>query len=335
MRPLYICLATDNNYIPLASVAIESIMENNKECKEIEFFILDVGITENGKNILKTQVEKENRKIFFLDVSKQIEEIEKLGAISQGNYKSYAAYARFFAIDLLPKYIDKILYVDCDTCNCGKLNELFTIDLKENVLGAVIDILPDFHKKSIDFLEDDLYFNSGVLLFNCKEWKENKILEKIKKHLVNVNNKYSFHDQDIINIICKNKILPLSPKYMVFLPEYTWRKKGILKLTNLKENTYYSDTELMEAVKNPIIIHYVDGIFGRPWYKKNKGKYDKYWKKYMKKTPYADNYPYITKERTIKHKLFERCYNILPKNLIIYINKTRKNEILKKRENLL
>lgn len=332
MRPLYICLATDNNYVPLASVAIQSIIESNVQCNEIEFYILDSGIEEEKKEKIVDQVRKARRKIHFIKVLEEIKKIEELGVKAQGKYKSFAAYARFFAIDFLPDYVDKILYVDCDTCNCDGLDELFNIDLKENVLGAVIDILPSWHKINIGFSENDLYFNTGVLLFDCDNWRKYKILDKIKEHLIKVNSRYSFHDQDIINIVCKNKIFPLPPKYMVFLPEYTWGKKGIIKLSNLNGHTYYSNTELKEAVKNPHIIHYVDGIFGRPWYENNKGKYDYYWIKYMKNSSYSNNFPYIPRKRSKKHILFEKCYDIVPKSIIIMINKNRKNKILRKRE---
>lgn len=332
MRPLYICLAMDDNYVPLASVAIESILSNNKEAKEIEFFILDSGITEKNKDVLRKQIQKANRKINFYNVSTELKVIEDSGANSQGQYNSYACYARFFIIDKLPQYVDKILYVDCDTCMCDSVDELFEIDLENNILGAVLDILPNFHKKCIKFNDRDKYFNTGVLLFNCQIWKDEKILNKIKDILMSEKNTYSFHDQDIINIVCKNRIKILPPRYMVFLPEYLWGKKNLIKLTDLSEHTYYEDKDLAEAVKYPCIIHYVSNLFGRPWFVNNHGKYDAIWNKYVQSSPFADNYPYIYKKKSIKHRIFIRCYYILPKNIFISIYKKRRNKILLKRE---
>lgn len=332
MRPIYICLAMDDNYVPLGSVAIESLLFNNKEAKDIEFFILDSGISEDNKIILKKQIESKNRKVKFYSVLEELKEVEKLGANSQGQFKSFASYARFFVIDKLPTYVDKILYLDCDTCVCDSLTKLFEIDLKENILGAVIDILPNFHKKNINFNNNDKYFNAGVLLFNCKEWKNEKVLQKIKKILLSKNNTYSFHDQDIINITCKDKILTLSPRYMVFLPEYTWGEKNLLYLTDLSKNTFYNQKELDLAAKNPCIIHFVSGLFGRPWFVNNKGKYDDIWKQYLKKCPFADNYPYIYKKISIKHIMFIIIYELIPKRIFVKLFKIRRNKVLKKRE---
>lgn len=332
MRPIYICLAMDDNYIPLASVAIESILINNANAKGIEFFILDGGISESNKELLKKQIEKYNRKINFCNVMNELKRIKESGANSQGQYNSYACYARFFIIDKLPKYVDKILYLDCDTCVCKSIEDLFEIDLENDILGAVLDILPNFHKKYINFNVDDKYFNSGVLLFNCKKWIEERISSKIEEILISNKNTYSFHDQDIINIVCKNRIKILPPSYMAFLPEYSWGKKNLIRLTELSEEAFYDEQELIEAANSPCIIHYVNSLFGRPWFLNNKGEYDYVWNKYMKKSPFADNYPYIDRKVSIKHKIFIIGYRILPKSIFVKIFKKRRNKILLKRE---
>ena len=60
MSSIYICLATDNNYVQLASVALESILENNEFVDNIEFFILDSGINKNNKDIIRNQIENKS-----------------------------------------------------------------------------------------------------------------------------------------------------------------------------------------------------------------------------------------------------------------------------------
>lgn len=332
MRPIYVCMATDENYVPLASVAISSLLESNKKASQIEIFLLDSGITEMSKLVLKKQVQKYNRKIHFISVLSELEELKRIGTNAQGSNKSYAAYARFFVINNLPDYVDKLLYVDCDVCICEELYELFEMNLENWWIGAVIDILPNFHKRAIDFKQYNLYFNSGVLLFNCKEWKKNNVLQLIKQHLLTVGCKYSFHDQDIINLVCKEKIYVLPPKYMVFLPEYTWGRKGILQLSELDENTYYRENELKEACDNPVIIHYVDSILGRPWYRGCNSVYFNPWNKALKKSPFNKNFPYIDKKFSYAHLLLRKIYFIFPKNLFIEIHKKRKNKVLLERE---
>lgn len=331
-RPIYVCLATDNNYVPLASVAMVSLLVNNKDTDELEIFILDSGISDENKEKLEKLVYEYSRRITFLDVSKNIEELQEKGVKAQGQYQSFASYARFFAIDQLPEYVDKLLYVDCDTCICESLQDLFNTDLTDCVIGAVVDILPNFHKHSINFKDEDLYFNAGVILFDCENWRNQNILIKIQDHLCNVRSKYSFHDQDIINIICKEKIYPLEPKYMVFLPEYTWGKNGIIQLTDLNKLAYYEDEDIKKASRNPVIIHYVDNILGRPWHENNTNNYGVIWYEYLKKTPYKEEFKFLKRNHSLGHKLLRISYRFLPRKYFIAIHKNRKDKVLKNRE---
>lgn len=331
MRPIYVCLASDDNYVQLASVAIASIIKSNIQ-DPIEFFFLDSGLCSENKEILKKQVEEKNKKITFVSVLSELENLKKLGANAQGRYQSFAAYARFYVIDKLPDYVDKLLYVDCDTCMCSSLQELFEDDLQGNWLGAVIDILPDFHKKAIEFDEKDLYFNSGVLLFNVIKWRENDVLRKIEAHIAFQKCRYSFHDQDIINIVCKGKIKRLNPRYMVFLPEYSWGVSRILQLTDLRVDAYYSDDEIKEAAENPCIIHYVESIFGRPWYKACHSRCFDRWLQALAESPFADSFRYTDKKISLKHRMLEMAYYIMPKKSFISLYKKRKNMVLLRRE---
>ena len=333
MKNIYICLAMDDNYAQLASVSIQSILENNGNMK-IEFFLLDSGISKENKDVLTKQICDCGQKVQFYNVSEDINRLSQMGLNPQGAFKSFAAYSRFFLIDKLPEYVDRILYLDCDTCVVNNMEELFNVDLEDNVIGAIIDILPDFHKKSIGFGSSDIYYNSGVLLFNCAEWKKGKYLDKITNLLVNEKVKYSFHDQDIINIVCKDRIKTLHPKYMVFVPDYSWGVKWLLRLTELNVSTYYTKEEIESASKTPVIIHYVESIMGRPWFTGNNFKLYNDWHYYLDKCPYKDNYKYYNKASSFGHKVLEKTYLYLPHFISLYVYKRRKYKVLRRRENI-
>lgn len=331
MRPIYVCLATDDNYAQLASVAIASVVRSNMQ-SPIEFFILDSGICYKNKEILKKQVKDKGKEISFISVHDKLENLKKIGVNSQGRYQSFAAYARFYVIDILPNYVDRLLYIDCDTCVCESLQGLFEINLQDNWLGAVVDILPNFHKKALGFNDSDLYFNSGVLLFSVEKWKENDVLKRIEEHMTRGKCQYSFHDQDIINIICKGHIQAIDPCYMAFLPEYSWGVKGILQLTNLSKEAYYTEKQIANAVEKPYIIHYVETIFGRPWYKSCKSHYFENWFNALKDSPFAESFEYVKKKISFKHRILEIAYYIIPRGCFIALYKKRKDKVLLERE---
>lgn len=300
-RPIYICLAADDNYSQLAEVAMVSVLDNNIDAPEIEFYLLDSGIKKQNKLSIQKTVEKYGRKIHFIDVSQKLEDIRKSGIISQSIYNSFGAYARFFIVSYLPAYIDKILYIDCDVCANASLEELFNLELGDYVVGAVQDILPSSHNVHIGFKSQDKYFCSGVLLINVNKWKEEKIEKLLIEHINNIRSVYSYHDQDLINIVCKYKIYTLEPKYMVFFPEYEWGAKVLTRLSGLKN--YYSNSELKTAVSNPVLIHYVDCIFGRPWNKGNYNSKSKIWENYKEKINGSSDFIYRENDFSFKHKL--------------------------------
>lgn len=331
MRPIYICLASDNNYIQLATIAITSVFEKNKDAVEIEIYILDGGINKKSTDIINSLAKQYNRKIIFIDITDKLKILKNMNVNSQGKFGSYAAYSRFFIADELPEYVDKILYIDCDTCITDSLNELFNINMSGYALGGILDILPEFHKRYLGFNIRDNYYNSGVLLFNCQEWIKGKYLQKILNHIQNINSIYSFHDQDLINIVCKGKIMTLEPKYMVFYPEYTWGEKKIRWLNDFTAE-YYSEIKLKEACEKPVIIHYVDSILGRPWYEDNINSYSKYWDEMKAISPYAETFNKINRHNSIRHKILRIIYKYISLNVFCIIHKYRRNSLLIERE---
>ena len=155
---------------------------------------------------------------------------------------------------------DKAIYIDGDTLVCSDLQEMWNINLDNNLCGGVVDhthnryhYLKNFNKSS------DVYINSGVLLLNCKAWRnELNINNDIKKYCRTMGkNNFIYADQDIINVVCGGRILKLPLKFM-FYP-ITWN-------SNMESREYfkiyYSDEEIKEY-KNPVIIHYLGDK--KPW----------------------------------------------------------------------
>ena len=109
--------------------------------------------------------------------------------------------------------IDKCVYIDGDTLIVKDLSELFNINLEENYIGGILDIRSTRSFKNGICCNN--YINSGVALLNLKKIreddKEKELLQKVKenssKHL------YTLPDQDIYNIVFKDKIKLLPLKY--------------------------------------------------------------------------------------------------------------------------
>ena len=124
---------------------------------------------------------------------------------------SAAALIRLFIANYIKE--DKFLYLDTDVIVLANISELWNTKIDNYYLAGVKDLTINKHLDYLDVLQldEDTYINSGVLLMNLKKFREDNLICKIKK-LIN-DKVYRFPDQDILNIVCKNKILLISSAY--------------------------------------------------------------------------------------------------------------------------
>lgn len=167
---------------------------------------------------------------------------------------SEAASFRLLLPELLPGY-EKILYLDCDIVVRQDMGVLFRkTDLKENYLAAVYEAPIEGQADRIRALGciPGQYFNSGMLLMNLKQMREEKVSARLLKACEK--DYMEFPDQDALNQVCQGHVLPISPVYngirTFFLPQY---KRDFYAV-------YSSD--LWEQVQREGNIHYTGG---KPW----------------------------------------------------------------------
>ena len=72
-----ICIATDNNYVPIMSVLILSILDNTNKPQNLTLHIFEYGMSYNNKNLLQEMSNKYNASIKFYSVDDYIDNIKK------------------------------------------------------------------------------------------------------------------------------------------------------------------------------------------------------------------------------------------------------------------
>lgn len=206
--------ACDDDFIKYAAVSLCSIMQNAAPNDYYIFHFLVTTVTESYKNTVLSMA-SDNCEIIFDNVEPCLKELSK--NLPLRDYFSKTTYYRLFIADMFPQY-DKAIYIDGDTIVKGDLGELFSINLKDNYLGAVpervmrIDDVFGNYVENVLGIDRYAYFNAGVLLLNCKKLRENKILEKFGK-LLSVYDFLVTQDEDYLNILCKDRVLLLSPEW--------------------------------------------------------------------------------------------------------------------------
>ncbi len=120
-------------------------------------------------------------------------------------------YYRLLAPYVLPEGIDRILYLDADIIVRDDLSIFYTQDL-EGACAAFIKDRYDFcdevvqQKKVLGMSDSDVYFNSGVILFDLKKFREKISLPDIMNVIAEKREVLRYFDQDTLNFLLrKNK----------------------------------------------------------------------------------------------------------------------------------
>lgn len=248
-----IVFSCDENYAPYLATSIYSILTNNRD-NNIKFHILDLGISKLSKQYISNLCFDNGKEIDFISVSK--DELERDNLPKNISHISIATYARLKITEYI-KNVEKVIYIDVDTITNQNLLELWNTDLGDKYLGACFDSYIEYetnnYKYQIGMSDKEFYFNAGVLLLNMSKLYSfdlyKKSIDCIKKF-----NEIKYQDQDIMNIIFKNKVYFLNAKFN-FMPSLKNRMKNRKKLNCL------------EIINSPVsIFHYCSDE--KPWHNK-------------------------------------------------------------------
>lgn len=262
MKPtVSLFFAADQNYLPYLAVSLCSIKAHADRSRKYSVTVLHSGISEESAGRI-TSMSEEGFTVRFTDVS------EKLAALGDRlqlrDYYTHTTYYRIFIAELFPE-LDKALYIDSDTVALTDVGELYDHDLGDCLVGGIPDetvsitpIFRNYVEQTLGVHADD-YFNAGVLLMNLKAFRKENFFGKF----VDLLGKYRFsvaQDQDYLNVICKDRVLYISP---------LWNKMPIPS----------------PSAATPKLIHY--NLTRKPWHYSNVLYREHFWE-YAKKTDYYD-----------------------------------------------
>ena len=245
-----IFFACDEGFVKYTMVSMKSIMENADRSRKYHIYILHMGITEATQAKVLAMADEEFA-IDFVDVTDKMKSIADKLPIR--DYYSNTTYFRLFIPDMFPQY-RKALYIDSDTIVVGNIAELYDHKLGKLYAGvcpdrvvAQTDILGDYVEKVLG-VKRTRYFNAGVMLMNCSQFRENHLLDEFLEML----HVYLFvvsQDQDYLNLICKDQVLYMEPKWnaQVFgelaCPE---EEVGLFHFNMAAKPWHYEDCRLAE-----------------------------------------------------------------------------------------
>lgn len=337
-----VVIASDNNYVPHLGALIVSIISNLNKNYFLDLIILDGGISEYNKFLLKKLVISKGSNIQFLDLESEFR---------NQTVHMHFSKATFYRLILDRLILDRerVLYIDCDTIVIEDISKLFFTDLKGKAIGAVFDyIMHHFCQAGIPSISDigsikskeylknyvglknnwDKYFQAGVILFDLNKLRKLDLSDVMIKSLLD--KKYWFLDQDILNKYFCNDVFYLPPNWNV---------------VNCGDEIFNGlDSEQINTIKsvrrNPYIIHYA-GYDTKPW-NNPECQFNEYYFYYLRNTFWYEQVLFkfkndneksssatseILRPKSLKWKVAKKVWNRLPSFLKVRLNKVK--EILK------
>ena len=190
--------------------------------------------------------------------------------------------------------------------------------MKDKCAAAVIDCLGERYYSLLGLNEKAKYCNSGIILEKLKEWRRQRIGDKIRNYIKENGGYVFFMEQTAFNGGLQEDILILHPKYNVYTMMKCLDYDEIIKLRKVER--FYSKKEIDEAIANPRIIHLTNTFLlaNRAWYENSSHPYYLIYQHYKKLTPWRNDSDFIDK-RSVKDKLIQLFVDILPKSLVLRI----------------
>ncbi|TLU82831.1 MAG: glycosyltransferase family 8 protein [Chlorobium sp.] len=263
-----IVFAIDNNYVQHLSVALVSLLDNNKDLS-FRIYIISSGLSDkNIKNIHKIS-DRYDCEVKNITVSDDL-------FVTLATAHPFYPKGTYYRL-LIPELINeqKVLYLDSDIVVNGSIKALYNQDTGENYVCAIEDPGFDRHVQ-LKMDPRAVYFNSGMMLINLAKWKRDGIQKKVIDFIENNQEAIWFPDQCGLNAVINGRWKKVPLKYN--------QQSSIFSKDFEKKFNCFSSEELSQAKERPVIIHYTSG--SKPWHYKNRHPYKRRYWDYIKMTPY-------------------------------------------------
>jgi lipopolysaccharide biosynthesis glycosyltransferase len=259
-QTITVAVAINDGYIDPLLVVLLSACRNLSDGWELDVFILGYRISDAGQQRLESALDGLPVRLHWLTLDLSAVQTRWPGL---GNEDSITVYYRLFLAEVLPRSVDRVLYLDADLLVEGDLAKLWSLPFDGHVVQAVPDAyacrlhIPRLARitfsENIRFSPETPYFNAGVLLIDLRRWREENVGKQAVSLLWKYGGQLAGRDQDALNCSLAGRWKRLPPTWNFHeLPEHphTWEPGGA------------SAEELREAFEQPAIIHFIGW---KPW----------------------------------------------------------------------
>ncbi len=312
---IHIFYACDDHFVKYTLVSLLSMMENASRERSYHVHVLHTDISAETQKRM-TELQNEWFTVSFDHVGAYLESVR--GSMPLRDYYSKTTYYRLFIAEMFPT-LDKAIYIDSDTVVTGDISRLYDVDVTDYALAACHEqamVQTEVYGKYVEAclgIDRNNYFNAGVLVINCRYFREAGVLDAFMRLL----GFYHFsvtQDEDYLNVICQDRVL--------FLPQ-CWNTE------------VYG--EIADHPADICVIHYI--MTAKPWHYADCRLGEVFWEYAAKSSAYGEMLAVLqgyTDEQRAKdaascEKLAElaAAETVRPDNYLARVRAARENTTLK------
>lgn len=264
-EPIALLTTLNENYLPQLKVLITSIWVNNPD----ETFLLYL----IHRSIPQAELEEMAGDCIRLNCTLcpvMVNEALFRAAPTTRRYPQ-EMYYRLLAPQLLPKTLDRIIYLDPDTLVINTLRPLWELDLEGNLFAAAAHTGPTELANDVNRIRlktEHKYYNSGVLLIDLAAGRERIAPEEIFRYAEEHPKELILPDQDILNILFGDQTLELD--------DYIWNYDARNFRSYMMRSSGTSTVDWV--VENTVVLHFCGKA--KPWKPRYKHRFGLLYKHY-------------------------------------------------------
>ncbi len=237
-QPIHIVYTLNQAFVNFAAVSVYSVL--NSQTRRCHFhFVHDGDLTDVQQRKLRDFVRKNGSDASFHRVHAEFPR-DLAGTTTW----SIAVLYRLALTFILPRDVNRVIYLDGDTLVRRPLDELADMKLSAAGLGAV----PEPHEAiaRLGLPLDSAYLNSGVLVIDLDTWRENRTSEQLLELAVEKSASWVYPDQDILATHFAGAWKRLPPEF------------------NVNHRFFSGPSSLPLPTSNPHLVHF-SGQGCKPW----------------------------------------------------------------------
>ena len=245
---MHIAFNVDHEHVRFCGVAIMSALRCNRNRNtRVVAHVLSRGLTAHDRATLNALAALYGGEVFFYEPDTRL--IEGFRVADARRQVPLVTYFRCLLAEYLPTTLHRVIYLDCDTIVCNRLDGFWNLPLAGAPLAAVADVAATSARyDALGYGPEEGYFNAGVLLVNLDYWREHNVGQACIDSFQSLPAGVVLNDQELLN--------------RVFHGEVVWASMRFNAQSGFYRTSYPYYDEHRKELDRPAILHFSQS---KPW----------------------------------------------------------------------